>query len=83
MPTRQTLAMKGEAVIKVRVFKYHRQAEFYWKEFTREHDDEIIGLNRKRLSALLRDGTELHFVCWSGFDNWSRGRKYEIVEWQT
>ena len=69
-------------MIRVRVFKFHRRAEFAFKEWAREHYDEIIGMNRPGLYVLLRCGDELHFVCKSGFDRWSRGRKYKIEQWE-
>lgn len=53
-----------------------------FEEFTREHDEEIIGINRHSRFVLLRSGDEVHFVCESGFDRWSRGRKYQIEEWE-
>ena len=66
-------------MIKVMIFPSHRRAEYAFKEWTREHEDEILGLNRRNLSTILRSGDELHFVCESGFERWARGRKYEII----
>lgn len=68
-------------MIRVRVFRYRRWALTEFQDFTREHDAEILGMNRHNLSVILRSGDELHFVPHSSFDNWSRGRKFEIEEW--
>ena len=70
-------------MIRVRVFDYYRHAEYYFKEWTREHGEDIIGMNRRNLMVLTRSGDELHFVPMSGFDKWSRGRKYKIEQWGT
>ena len=69
-------------MVKVRVYEYQRQAVYWFKAWTRAHDDEIVGMNRRDLCVLLRSGDELHFVCKSGFDRWSRGRKYMIEQWE-
>lgn len=66
-------------MIKVMIFPSHRRAEYAFEEWTREHEDEILGLNRRNLSVIIRSGDELHFVCESGFVRWARGRKYEII----
>ena len=33
-------------------------------------------------TVMLRNGDEIHFICQSSFDNWQRGRKYQIEEWE-
>lgn len=68
-------------MIRVRVYRYRRWALTEFQDFTREHEEEILGLNRHSLSVILRNGDELHFVTHSSFDNWSRGRMFEIEEW--
>lgn len=69
-------------MIKVRVYKFQRRAIFHFEEFTKEHDEEIIGINRHSRTVMLRNGDEIHFICQSSFDNWQRGRKYQIEEWE-
>ena len=73
------VTQRGEPMIKVMIFPSHRRAEYAFKEWTREHEDEILGLNSRDLSVINRSGDELHFECESGFERWAKGRKYEII----
>ena len=63
-------------MIRVRVYPFRRTAEYYFREWTREHEAEIQGINRAKRAVVLRNGDELHFVTESGFERWSRGKHW-------
>lgn len=67
-------------MIKVRVFKYYRQAKWEFENF-KKNNDEVMGTDMLNMSLLLRNGDELHFVPVSSFEKWRMGRKFEIEQW--
>ena len=63
-------------MIRVRVYRYRRYAEYYFWEWTRNHEDEIQRIDRGSLRVVLKNGDELHFVPQSTFERWSMGKRW-------
>lgn len=63
-------------MIRVRVYCNYRHAEYWFKAWTRSHEDEIQRIDRWSLRVVLKNGDELHFVPQSTFERWSMGRHW-------
>lgn len=67
-------------MIRVRVFKYLRWAEFEFEDFVKHNESEIMGINRRNRMCILRNGDEIHFVPKVSYPRWEVGRKDFVIE---